>query len=525
MRFAKNKHWWLIVIGTIVWSLTMIKSGLVYSFGMGFWGPNGHDGIWHLAVISGLSRFNLAMPIFAGEMIKNYHLGFDILVAALHLLTQIPSVNLYFQILPPIMAALIGFLVYKLTGNLWSVFFTYFGGSLGWILGKGESTFWSQQAVSTLLNPPYALSLILLLLLLLLLRGNRYILAGLVLGLLPQVKIYAGLLAFAGIFFSSFKDKKMFLTFIIGLIIFLVFNYQLTANSYKLLVWSPGWYLETMMGLSDRLNWPKFYQAMLVYKTTHHPLKLPISYFVAFVIFLVGNLGTRILAFSPFRRPNGLLKGDRYFMWPVIILGVVIPMFFLQSGTPWNSLQFFYYTQFFLGILAGQAISKLRYTIPIILLTVPTTFQSFSHYLPKQPPAMISNEEQAALKFLSTLPPGVVLTYPAQPDAYAPAPRPLYKYDSTAYVAALSAHPTFLEDTVNLDITGFSWRDRLSQVKTFFSSSDPDSAVKFIKNYNIYYIYLSDVAHFRPILSESQLGFKKLFENSQAAVWGKSNEN
>ncbi|MBI2008144.1 hypothetical protein HYS82_00620 [Candidatus Amesbacteria bacterium] len=476
MRFAKNKHWWLIVIGTIVWSLTMIKSGLVYSFGMGFWGPNGHDGIWHLAVISGLSRFNLAMPIFAGEMIKNYHLGFDILVAALHLLTQIPSVNLYFQILPPIMAALIGFLVYKLTGNLWSVFFTYFGGSLGWILGKGESTFWSQQAVSTLLNPPYALSLILLLLLLLLLRGNRYILAGLVLGLLPQVKIYAGLL-------------------------------QLTANSYKLLVWSPGWYLETMMGLSDRLNWPKFYQAMLVYKTTHHPLKLPISYFVAFVIFLVGNLGTRILAFSPFRRPNGLLKGDRYFMWPVIILGVVIPMFFLQSGTPWNSLQFFYYTQFFLGILAGQAISKLRYTIPIILLTVPTTFQSFSHYLPKQPPAMISNEEQAALKFLSTLPPGVVLTYPAQPDAYAP------------------AHPTFLEDTVNLDITGFSWRDRLSQVKTFFSSSDPDSAVKFIKNYNIYYIYLSDVAHFRPILSESQLGFKKLFENSQAAVWGKSNEN
>src|SRR3989338_3123411 len=140
MRFAKNSHWILITIGTIVWSLTMVKSGLVYSFGMGFWGPNGHDGVWHLAIISGLSRFSLAMPIFAGELIKNYHLGFDVLVAFLHLLTSIPSVNLYFQILPPVTAALIGFLVYKLTGNIWSVFFTYFGGSLGWILGKGEST-------------------------------------------------------------------------------------------------------------------------------------------------------------------------------------------------------------------------------------------------------------------------------------------------------------------------------------------------------------------------------------------------
>ncbi|TSC85988.1 MAG: Uncharacterized protein G01um101416_752, partial [Microgenomates group bacterium Gr01-1014_16] len=104
MRFAKNSHWLLILLGTITWSVTMIKSGLIYQFGMGFWGPNGHDGIWHLAIISGLSRGSLTMPIFAGEMIKNYHLGFDVLVATLHLLTRIPSVNLYFQILPPIMA-------------------------------------------------------------------------------------------------------------------------------------------------------------------------------------------------------------------------------------------------------------------------------------------------------------------------------------------------------------------------------------------------------------------------------------
>lgn len=520
MRFAKNSHWLLITVGTIVWSLTMIKSGLLYGFGMGFWGPNGHDGVWHLAIISSLSRFSLQMPIFAGEVIKNYHLGFDLLVAALHLVTRIPSVNLYFQVLPPIFAMLIGYLVYKLTNNKWSVFFTYFGGSLGWVMGRGESTFWSQQAISTLLNPPYALSLILLLLLLLLLRNNRYLLAGLILGLLPEVKIYAGLLAFAGVFFMATKNKRIFLTLIIGLFIFFISNYQLITNNSGLLVWSPGWYLETMMGLSDRLNWPKFYQAMLVYKTTHNPVKLPLSYFVALIIFIVGNLGTRIIGLFSLKKTS-----ENLFYIPVLLLGLIIPMFFLQSGTPWNTLQFFYYTQFFMGILAGLALSKFRYPILIVLLTLPTTFRTFPHYLPKQPPAKISNEELAALKFLANQPPGIVLTYPAQPDAYAPAPRPLYKYDSTGYVAAFSNHPAFLEDTVNLDITGYPWRDRLSEVNAFFRNSDPISAINFIKKYNIYYIYLSDVAVSRPVSSESQLGFKKLFENSQASVWGKLNEN
>ena len=147
----KHNHWLLIAAGMIVWSATMVKSGLIYDFGMGFWGPNGHDGIWHVALINSLSRGSFEMPIFAGSQIKNYHLGFDILLAGIHFLTQISVINLYFQIIPPVFAFLIGWLTYKLTKSFWSVFFVYFGGSLGWILGKGESVFWSQQAISTLI--------------------------------------------------------------------------------------------------------------------------------------------------------------------------------------------------------------------------------------------------------------------------------------------------------------------------------------------------------------------------------------
>src|SRR5260221_13142110 len=126
----------LLVVGTISWSITMVKSGLLYPFGMGFWGANGHDGIWHIALINSLSRGSFNMPIFAGSNIKNYHLGFDLLTAFFHNVTSIPTVNLYFQILPPILAFLIGISCYifvnALTKSkraaLWATFFVYFAG-------------------------------------------------------------------------------------------------------------------------------------------------------------------------------------------------------------------------------------------------------------------------------------------------------------------------------------------------------------------------------------------------------------
>ena len=103
----------IIFLGSLSWVLTMVKSGLVYSYGMGFWGPNGHDGVWHLALIESLAKGSRAMPVFPGEVIKNYHIGFDLILATLYRLTGVSPVNLYFQIIPPLLALSIGILTYK----------------------------------------------------------------------------------------------------------------------------------------------------------------------------------------------------------------------------------------------------------------------------------------------------------------------------------------------------------------------------------------------------------------------------
>ena len=254
----------LLLLGTISLSLTMVKNGIIYPFGMGFWGANGHDGIWHLALINNFSKGIFNMPVFAGYPLQNYHIGFDLLVAFLFKVASVPVVNLYFQILPPILAFLIGLLTYKfvwlLTNSkksaILATFFTFFGGSFAWILGKGESAFWSQQQISTLINPPYALSLIIILLGLILLvkyQNTKKILflifSSIFFGILIEIKVYAGILVLGGLLVSGVwrvvKEKKLdyLMVFVCSLTISLIIFLPSLKGSSKLLIWQPFWFL------------------------------------------------------------------------------------------------------------------------------------------------------------------------------------------------------------------------------------------------------------------------------------------
>jgi hypothetical protein len=116
------------------------------------------------------------------------------------------------------------------------------------------------------------------------------------------------------------------------------------------------------------------------------------------------------------------------------------------------------------------------------------------HYVPSRPPAKISSEELRALKFLKNLPDGVVLTIPfskelADKEISNP-PRPLYLYESTAYVSAISGKQTYLDDEVNLDIMGYAWRERLREVTGNLGK------INYLKRHGIKYIYVSDEKNF-----------------------------
>ncbi len=546
--------YFLIFSGSIVWFLTTIRNGLLYSFGMGFWEAHGHDGIWHIALAKQLAQGTFEMPIFAGERIKNYHIGFDLLLAWIHKLTGISIVNLYFQVLPILFALVIGLLTYKFvfiwrnsfSEAFWATFFVYFGGSFGWVLtlvrdGKigGESVFWSQQAISTLVNPPFAFSLILLLFGLICIvgiqRGTNFrylIIAILCFTVLLQVKVYGGLLSLGGLFILSIiqfvKERKssFLLLFVPTAVLSWLLFFQLNRSASNLVFFYPFWFLEMMMLLPDRLNWVGFYEIMTYYRVKDLWIRVFITYGLAFLIFLVGNMGTRIISFLSlleFRRN----KIDYVFFFLLIIFigGILFPMLFLQEGTPWNTVQFFYYSLFVASIWSGIAMNHLTRSwilvVFVLLLTLPTTYGVLCLYVSDVSTVKISQEELEALNFLDKLPGGRVLTYPYNPqmqqEGVKYSPQPLYIYRSTAYVAAFSGKPVFLEDEDNLTITNYDWKERKARIEEFFSTEDVEEAKLFLKDNKIAYIYLVGKQSLK--FDEKQLGVKKIFENQEARIY------
>ena len=565
VRSISKSGWLIIIIGSIIWSLTMVKSGIEYDYGMGFWGPNGHDGVWHIALAESLSRGSYEMPTFAGEELKNYHIGFDLFLSMVHKLTGISVHNLYFQVFPPVFALSAGIFVYKFvhlwkkskSAAFWSTFFLYFGGSFGWVVtlsrsGEigGESMFWAQQSISTLINPPFAFSIVMIfaglysLMQFFRLQDRRYaVLSTFLFGLLIFVKVYAGILMLLGLFIAGFakliKREGVDLVKIYSgaLILSLLFFLPVNSGAQSLVEFKPFWFLQSMMTSPDRVGWERFASAMINYQLGGVWGKLIVAYLAAFAIFIIGNFGTRLISLIYFvgkvRNKKGIDYMDLVFV-TALITGIIVPLFFVQRGTPWNTIQFMYYSLIISGILAGIVMSGLLKVLKsrpqqivlisfVVLVTIPTTLGTLAHYLPARPPAKISTQELEALSFLRAQPEGVVLTQPFDEESAKMAagnpPRPLYLYESTAYVSAFSGKPVFLEDQVNLEITGYDWRVRKDQVELFFSSGLEEYEA-FIDENEIKYIYIVKGLGYEV----DDIDINMLFENELVSIYGTSND-
>lgn len=570
LAFRLNK--WLVLImffGMITQSLTTIRSGLLYAYGMGFWGPNGHDGVWHLALINSLARhlkfsgdfFSLLQnPILAHFNLKNYHFLFDLSVALIHKITFLPTLNLYFQIIPIILSGFLGILTFllvkKLTKNNLSsflaVFFIYFGGSFGWVVSLlrhqglgGESMFWANQSISFPLNLQFFLSLILMLagfyLYLNYLEkpsGKKLWLLSFIFGLIIGVKAYGGIIILSGLGLAAFwewlinkkpQTAKVFLgCLLVSLLIFLPNN----RASASLFVFSPLWLPHTMVDFSDRLGWLRLGQARQAYFATGLWLKWWLAEGLGLTIFFIGNLGTRMIGlgklFDWFKNWRKINSFQILFLGCLLVSGFA-PLLFIQKGNPWNSIQFFYYFQVLFGLLAGlwlgEFLSKKKIWLKIffialvLLLTLPTTWGSLRHYLSYEPPAKISFEELEALDFLKKQPLGVVLTYPHdyQLRQKVKTPQPLYIYETTAYVSAFGQQPTFLEDEMTLEIMQVDWQPRRKEVEEFFKTTDIDWSNNFLDKNQIRYLYLVDNQSF--LINPDDLGLEKIFSNDFVKIY------
>lgn len=527
--------------------LTVVRSGNIYPFGLGIWGPNGHDAIFHISLIQKFSEnpFDLSHPQLSGEKLANYHFVFDYFSGLFSKATKLSPNTVYFFVFPIVISILIVCLL-NLLLKKWnfsskeislSFVFVFLAGSLGFIpaLFTGsnplfsESAFWANQSSSMLLNPPFAVSLVVMLIFFLLLEKfskpniSQLLLLGIVGGSLAQTKIYAFILLCLGLLLSK-RIKVLISVGLVGSAITLPFS-TVSGSPFDL---SPLWFTRSLFASPDRVWWPKLAQAWQTYESGSVWFKLYIVNVFAFTVFIVGNMSTRLLS-VPYILKNKLTRTQLLAIY-ISLCGVILPSILIQKVNPWNTIQFIYYSIFLLGLFAAKAIIaysktikvkflKTLYFLLIILITTFTGIGTIYSYVGYYSSSRISNTELFALETLKDQPKGVVLSpvFSVQKSGRVPTPKPLYSYVSTAYISAYSHQPEYLSDTINLDITGYNYTERNKNAQRFYSTADKNWAKEFLNKENITYVYETPLSKIQ--LPSEDLCLEKIFDSGEINIY------
>ncbi len=540
-----------LIIGfsiSLITGLTLFRNGLLYPFGLGLWGPNGHDAIFHLSLIEKFSQnpFGFSHPQIAGERIGNYHFIFDFVSGLTVRLLGISALDFYFRLFPILAGLLlIGLLdklmkswAYSYRERLASFFFIFLTGSFGFVpkilthqdILTGESAFWANQSVSLFLNPPFVLSLIIFLFFLIIYprqfedRGSAtqsLIILSLFGGLLAQTKIYAFILLLGALLISK-KLKLFFGVLVFGLLISIPFT---SFGKPFPFVFSPLWFTRSLFASFDRFYWLQLVTAWQAYEASGNLLKLTLVNLFALTSFWIGNLGVRFLGLISIARSKPGSDSEKLVRW-TIVFGLLIPVFFVQAVNPWNTIQFMYYSLFFLGLFTSKYLVSLHLPtlvkssliVLILTLSLITTVGTLRDYISYFSSSRVSYTELLALDKLRSQPRGIVLSPLFSQEARLIAtPKPLYAYVSTAYISAFSGQPEYLADTINLDITGFDYQQRAKSIQRFYNTTDKQWSIGFLKANGIQYVYETPLQKMK--LPPHDLLLEKIFDSGEINIY------
>ncbi len=554
----------VFVIGVIGMVAVNAPSGFFYKDGIYFYSSHGHDGVWHLALMESLktSNFPFQNPELAGSKLQNYHFFVDLLMSEFSRVFNFSSLDIYFRFMPIVFATLLGFGSFIFVrcwskseiAGIWAMILTYFAGSFGYLLYipthkslGGESIFWVSQTQSVLGNPPHVAAFIIvtafLFCLLKYLTGRKFvyfILCAILGGSVIEFKVYAGVLILGGLLVAGIYDlliKKVFKTmllFLVTLIIALMIYLPNSQNSQDFLVWQPWWFIRTMVVATDRLNWLDLELRRQTYIAELNWKRVIQVETTAFLIFLFGNLGMRFLGFwTLIRKIKDYRQTFNIFFVFITMASFLIPVFFLQKGVAWNTIQFNQYFLLLFGFLAAISVVELLSFVKnnslkviisfvVIALAIPTQLGLLWQFYSNYPLSKISNEEIEALNFLKNEgnSGAIVLTAPFnkyERDKYNKPPIPIYAWYDTGYVPAFSRKLTLISDEEQVNIMGYDVSKLLQERKEAFESKDFHDMNAFLKKYNVSYIYL--VWNQQIATSSSYLNADLVFQNKDAKVF------
>ena len=535
----------IFLLGTLGQLAIIAPSGRLVNGEVLFWSAHGHDGAWHIALMNEINKgWPLQNPAFAGEKLVNYHFFSDIAPAYFQKYLGLSSLDLYFRFFPFLHSILFGATAYFLgkrlgksfSAGLWSYVFIIFGGSFGYIVTLlqqrgvgGESIFWATQPQSSIGNPPQIVSNILVLSFFFFLsffeglkKKTVFAICAILAGVLVVFKVYAGVVVLAALFLSGFWQLAIAAGTISALLYF-----PNTSGTSSFLIFQPWWFIRTMVVEPSRLNWidlelrRQFYLDRGGWRSILRILEYES---IAFFIFFLGNLGTRIIGLIE------ILKNSRVLVLTIVI-SLVAPLLFLQKGVASNTSQFLQYFVLLFGLLAGLSVARMMKKIKlgfvriiltalIIILSIPTQVALLYDFYSRPAFAKINQEELSALnKVKENYPRDTIILTPAYnkyTDLKMTTPD-IWDWFDTAYVSAFSAKSTYLADTEQVDIMGYDYKERLAFQEKIFSEPSAVTLAKEMKERGLAILYFPKAL--APKAEFDEKYFQRIVENRRVEVW------
>lgn len=548
----------IILIAALAMAIAVVwPSGSYYCFqsacGWFFWGAHEHDAIWHLAIAKHASlSVQQVLPTFAGAALSGYNAMLDLLIAGMAFITRISALTWYFKLIP-----IIWFLGMVYTWRKFAAsytdqpaylpalyFFLFFGNSFSYLLRYyheghfgGASGLLAMQSPQMLTNIQFALTLPLFGLMLLTIRQDRrrqkdLLLLGGLLFATMGLKFYGGIVMAgmlgAYVLWLAMKNWRLALlsavifSLSLGISTLIFYNPFGSTGAQAILSWRPLATIHPIIEESGLAYLPRLATLRYAVQAQGMWAKLIVVEAFTVVIFVILNWGTRLIGIGSWlrRTQNKQERGFHLVLSTGIILGLLMNALLVQRGEWWNTVQFLYYALALTSIYAAETLARLLSgkiwgklaAALIILATLPNAYDTLRIFASFPPHAYISDKEMTAMQELGKQTAGVTLALPVAPIASTDEvyPRPLYTLYDTAYVAAFSGSQTYLNDIVQLKLTGIDYSARLESVKAY--------DCRILEQVNYLYV-AGPQGQIEPWQKCGQAAIKTIYKNDEAGVY------
>ena len=430
----------LIIISSIVFSYSMFFSGMETDRGLQFLGVNGSDGIRHIAYTKNMKlSFPPEHPGIAGVELKGFHYFYDFMLSRFSIYYGFSVEDLYFRLFPFFISILYGVSFYLLisavtqskTAKWLTLFLAYFSTSFSlifYVLKPNVVDLTNTpivQPIGLMLNPftvfPIALLICGIYIIPKIKLSWKYgIIAALLIGILAQIKIYAGII---GIFsltvysfyiFAIYKKKYFspyFFTLVLTAFITTVTFFPNNFGQGGLIYYPLLFYKEFIQ--HKEFNFLLWEVKRTIFAEDGNFIRIAILYAEAVFIFFVLNLGLRFLILLKFKelfKKSFWKKDYNILIFSASFIAIFMPSFFIQSVSVFDTVQFFWILLPILAIPTGiifatfydkqKTKAKILFVVFILIFTLPQNLDFLLKYIPNSNSGFVPRDDY---RFISNI--------------------------------------------------------------------------------------------------------------------------